>query len=36
MDALRMATGTLVADDDRSAAQLLLGAVPTIVAGYSP
>ena len=35
MDALRMATGTLVADDDRSAAQLLLGGVPTIVAGYS-
>ncbi len=35
MDALRMATGTLMADDDRSAAQLLIGALPTIVACYS-
>ncbi|HEY6454379.1 MAG TPA: citrate synthase/methylcitrate synthase [Steroidobacteraceae bacterium] len=35
MDALRMATGTLMADDDRTAAQLLLGALPTIVASYS-
>ncbi len=35
MDALRMATATLTADDDRTAAELLLGAVPTIVASYS-
>ena len=35
MDALRMATGTLTADDDRIAAELLLGAVPTIVASYA-
>jgi citrate synthase len=35
MDALRMATGTLVADGDRTAAELLLGAIPSIVAGYS-
>jgi len=35
MDALRMASGTLMADGDRTAAQLLLGAIPTIVASYS-
>jgi citrate synthase len=35
MDALRMATGTLIADGDRTAAELLIGALPTIVASYS-
>jgi citrate synthase len=35
MDALRMATGTLIADGDQSAAELLIGALPTIVASYS-
>src|SRR5690349_7058730 len=34
MDALRMAAGTLRADDDGEAAQLLVGAFPTIVAAY--
>jgi citrate synthase len=34
MDALRMATGTLVAEGDRGAAELLVGTIPTIVAGY--
>ena len=34
MDALRMASGTLRADDDGTAAQLLVGAFPTIVATY--
>ena len=31
MDALRMAAGTLVADDDVAAARLLVGTFPTIV-----
>lgn len=35
MDALRMAVGTLVADDDAEAAQLAVGALPTIVAAYA-
>jgi citrate synthase len=35
MDALRMATGTLVASDDVAAARLLVGAFPTIVAAYA-
>ena len=35
MDALRMATGTLVADSDQAAMTLLVGAIPTIVAAYS-
>ncbi len=35
MDALRMATGTLIAADDHAAAQLLVGTLPTIVASYS-
>jgi citrate synthase len=35
MDALRMAAGTLVAQDDVAAASLLVGAFPTIVAAYS-
>jgi citrate synthase len=35
MDALRMATGTLVADGDRVAAALLVGTIPAIVASYS-
>jgi citrate synthase len=35
MDALRMATGTLIAEGDQAAAELLLGALPTIVASYS-
>jgi citrate synthase len=35
MDALRMATGTLVADGDHAAARLLVGTIPTIVAAYS-
>ncbi|MDP9191226.1 MAG: citrate synthase/methylcitrate synthase [Acidobacteriota bacterium] len=35
MDALRMAAGTLRADDDGEAAQLLTGVFPTIVAAYS-
>jgi citrate synthase len=35
MDALRMATGTLTADSDPAAAELLVGSLPTIVAGYS-
>jgi citrate synthase len=35
MDALRMAVGTLVADGDGNAAQLVVGSIPTIVAGYS-
>ncbi|HEU4886323.1 MAG TPA: citrate synthase/methylcitrate synthase [Thermoanaerobaculia bacterium] len=34
MDALRMAAGTLRADDDGAAAQLLVGTFPTIVAAY--
>ncbi len=35
MDALRMAAGTLRAEDDGVAAQLLVGTFPTIVAAYS-
>lgn len=35
MDALRMAAGTLRADDDDAAAKLLVGTFPTIVAAYS-
>ncbi len=35
MDALRMAAGTLTADGDLDAAQLLAGALPTIVAAYA-
>jgi citrate synthase len=35
MDALRMAVGTLTADDDATAASLLVGSFPTIVAAYS-
>src|SRR5262249_38747961 len=35
MDALRMAAGTLTADDDAAAAGLLVGSFPTIVAAYS-
>jgi citrate synthase len=35
MDALRMAAGTLTADDDATAARLLVGSMPTIVAAYS-
>lgn len=35
MDALRMAAGTLVADDDRSAAEQLVGTLPTIAAAYA-
>jgi len=35
MDALRMAAGTLRAEDDGTAAQLLVGTFPTIVAAYS-
>jgi citrate synthase len=34
MDALRMAAGTLRAEDDGPAAQLLVGTFPTIVAAY--
>src|SRR5262245_38436221 len=35
MDALRMAAGTLTAPTDAAAAQLLVGAFPTIVASYA-
>src|SRR5512138_61829 len=35
MDALRMAVGTLTAATDLEAAQLLVGASPTIVAAYA-
>jgi citrate synthase len=35
MDALRMAAGTLTAPDDLTAARLLVGAFPTIVASYA-
>jgi len=35
MDALRMAAGTLTAGSDLDAAQLLVGALPTIVAAYA-
>jgi citrate synthase len=35
MDALRMAAGTLVAEDDESAARMLVGTFPTIVAAYA-
>jgi citrate synthase len=35
MDALRMGTATLTAIDDRTAAQNLVGTIPTMVAGYS-
>jgi citrate synthase len=35
MDALRMAAGTLTADGDESAARLLVGSLPTIVAAYA-
>ena len=35
MDALRMAAGTLPADDDATAASVLVGSFPTIVATYS-
>jgi citrate synthase len=35
MDALRMAAGTLVAEDDAAAARLLVGSFPTIVAAYA-
>ena len=35
MDALRMAAGTLTAAGDAEAARLLVGAFPTIVAGYA-
>jgi citrate synthase len=35
MDALRMAAGTLVASDDVTAASLLVGSFPTIVAAYA-
>ena len=34
MDALRMAAGTLIANDDGEAARLLVGSFPTIVAAY--
>ncbi|HEV7766080.1 MAG TPA: citrate synthase/methylcitrate synthase [Thermoanaerobaculia bacterium] len=34
MDALRMAAGTLIANDDASAAQVLVGTFPTIVAAH--
>jgi citrate synthase len=34
MDALRMAAGTLTANDDGEAARLLVGSFPTIVAAY--
>jgi citrate synthase len=34
MDALRMAAGTLLAEDDAQAAQVLVGTFPTIVAAY--
>ncbi len=34
MDALRMASGTLHAEDDAQAAQVLVATFPTIVAGY--
>jgi len=35
MDALRMAAGTLTADGDPAAANMLIGALPTIVAAYA-
>jgi citrate synthase len=35
MDALRMAAGTLTADDDATAAAALVGTFPTIVAAYA-
>jgi citrate synthase len=35
MDALRMAAGTLAANEDRTAAILLVGSFPTIVAAYA-
>jgi citrate synthase len=35
MDALRMAAGTLAADDDVAAARALVGSFPTIVAAYA-
>jgi citrate synthase len=35
MDALRMAAGTLLAEDDVAAAQQLVGSFPTIVAAYA-
>jgi citrate synthase len=35
MDALRMATGTLVAERDLDAAKLLIGSAPTLVAAYA-
>jgi citrate synthase len=35
MDALRMAAGTLVAEEDGAAAELLVGSFPTIVATYA-
>jgi citrate synthase len=35
MDALRMAAGTLAAEDDVAAADLLVGSFPTIVAAYA-
>jgi citrate synthase len=35
MDALRMASGTLVSEDDESAARMLVGTFPTIVAAYA-
>jgi citrate synthase len=35
MDALRMAAGTLDADDDIAAARVLVGSFPTIVAAYA-
>jgi len=35
MDALRMAAGTLTADDDLAAARLLVGSFPTIVTAYA-
>jgi citrate synthase len=35
MDALRMASGTLVAEDDDSAARMLVGTFPTIAAAYA-
>jgi citrate synthase len=35
MDALRMAAGTLAAEDDAAAADLLVGSFPTIVAAYA-
>lgn len=34
MDALRMAAGTLVANDDREAAKIVVGSFPTIVAAH--